>query len=57
MPDNFGRKFAYTVTWGTTCIGLVLLASSWNIILAAIGLFLIGLGMDQTQGVTFMIMY
>jgi MFS family permease len=57
LPDNYGRKFAYIITWTTTCIGLIILASSWNIIGAGIGLFLIGLGMDQTQAVTFMIIY
>jgi len=46
LPDNFGRKFAYIISWGTTCIGLIVLASSWNIVVAAIGLFLIGLGID-----------
>jgi hypothetical protein len=48
LPDNFGRKLSYTVSWGTTCIGLIVLASSWNIVVAAIGLFLIGLGIDET---------
>ncbi len=44
LSDNIGRKKALVWSQFFVCIGMVVLSASWNIYVAGVGLFLIGLG-------------
>lgn len=47
VADNFGRKRAEEIAWIMACVGAVILACSFNIPVAAVGLFLCGLGTNS----------
>lgn len=47
LADNYGRKWSENIAWWIAAIGSIILACSFNIIIAAIGLFLCGLGCNS----------
>jgi predicted MFS family arabinose efflux permease len=55
ITDNMGRKYSLTISYATFLFGMLLLASSWDIWVIALAIFLIGLGIAQVQSIGFMI--
>jgi MFS family permease len=47
VADNFGRKKSESISWCIAAAGAILLACSFNIVMAGIGLFLCGLGSNS----------
>ena len=48
LADNYGRKVSLIITWSVTTFGIALLALSWNMTLASIGLFFAGAGCESS---------
>lgn len=44
LVDNMGRRKSIIILWGLTTIGVIILAASLNIYMAAVGLFIAGAG-------------
>jgi OCT family organic cation transporter-like MFS transporter 4/5 len=44
IADNYGRKLGLNLSWGFTCIGVIIAAFSVNIYMVGIGWFLGGFG-------------
>ena len=57
FTDRYGRKFSMVVSWGIALFGLFIIAISWNIYIAGLGLFLLGLGQDQAQSIGINLFY
>lgn len=50
LADNFGRKKAILISWTICVIGTIIVATSFNLYMAAIGFFLSGFGSDASVG-------
>ena len=46
LVDNLGRRKSIIILWALTTIGVIIIACSWNIYVAAIGLFIAGAGCE-----------
>lgn len=44
IADNFGRKIAINLSWGTSCVGVIIASASQNIYMMGVGWFLGGFG-------------
>lgn len=53
MVDNMGRKKALLIAYAIATLGMILLALSPNLIMAGIGLFLMGYGSDSAINICF----
>ena len=53
FSDNFGRRSSILLAWGCTTLGGIILATSFNIPMAAFGLFLAGGGADAAINICF----
>ncbi len=48
FSDNYGRKRAMLISWTTCVVGTVIVATSFNIYMAAVGFFFSGFGCDAS---------
>jgi MFS family permease len=53
FADNFGRRSSVIIGWGVCMVGTILVACSFNIYMAAVGLFLCGFGSDVSINIAF----
>lgn len=51
--DNYGRRITLLLAWGLAVIGTLLLLFSENLIMVAIGMFLLGAGADASVNMCF----
>jgi len=50
LADNYGRKKTILISWTICVIGTIIVASSFNLYMAAVGFFLSGFGSDASIG-------
>ena len=55
ITDNLGRKKSLVVSWSFLVLGSIILATSFNIMMASIGLFFAGFGFGAAFGICVLI--
>lgn len=51
--DNFGRRITMILAWGIATIGTLVLLFSQNLIMVAVGFFMLGAGADAAVNMCF----
>lgn len=51
--DNYGRRITLIIAWGLATIGSLVVLFSQNLVMASIGMFLLGAGSDASINMCF----